>query len=118
MLAANLLGLNFGSGSELQYPEDDNGDTSMDASMGELSQQRRWQSDERSDFVKLGKMFAEFLLMMPFASDPKAFAALVASPIFSADGPWPGDIQVLTQVMSSVMIRHRSVCSVSSHCGH
>ncbi|KAI0707952.1 P-loop containing nucleoside triphosphate hydrolase protein [Earliella scabrosa] len=107
MLAANLLGLNFGSGSELQYPEDDNGDTSMDTSIGELSQQRRWQSDERSDFVKLGKMFAEFLLMMPFASDPKAFAALVSSPIFSADGPWPGDIQVLTQVMSSVMIRHR-----------
>ena len=71
--------------------------------------QRRWHRSEREDFRKLGTMFADFLLMNPFASDSKAFGTLVTDPIFEPEGPFPGDIQVLTQVMASVMVRHRCV---------
>ncbi|KAI0695860.1 SNF2 family N-terminal domain-containing protein [Cerioporus squamosus] len=89
----NLLGLNFGSGSDLHFDND--------------VRQRRWHRSEREDFRKLGTMFADFLMMMPFASNPKAFATYVKDPIFEREGPWPGQLQVLTQVMSSVMVRHR-----------
>ncbi|KAI0374631.1 hypothetical protein BV20DRAFT_960768 [Pilatotrama ljubarskyi] len=98
----NLLGLNFGSGSELQYPQDED-------DVMEVEKQRVWHPDERHDLRKLGNMLTDFLMMMPFASqsDPKAFATLVSNPLFSASGPYPGDLDVLIQVMSSVMVRHR-----------
>ncbi|KAI0351515.1 hypothetical protein OH77DRAFT_1506480 [Trametes cingulata] len=99
----NLLGLNFGSGSELQYPEDE------DELAGQIDGQRVWHPDERHDLRKLGNMLTDFLKMMPFASesDPKAFATLVSNPLFSPTGPYPWDLDVLVQVMSSVMVRHR-----------
>ncbi|RDX46999.1 hypothetical protein OH76DRAFT_1465208 [Lentinus brumalis] len=99
----NLLGLNFGSGSDLQYPDEEEEEVSFDSD----DRQRRWHRSEREDFRKLGTMFADFLLMMPSASDPKAFATLVRDPIFDPEGPWPGHLDVLRQVMSSVMVRHR-----------
>lgn len=84
--------------------------------------QRVWHGDEREDLRKLGNMLSYFLLMMPFASksEPKAFATLVANPLFASSGPYPGDIDVLVQVMSSVMVRHRwvmrnLVCSAYAH---
>ncbi|KAI0636454.1 SNF2 family N-terminal domain-containing protein [Trametes polyzona] len=97
----NLLGLSFGAGGELQYPDDD--DEML------VEPQRIWNADDREDLRKLGNMLTHFLLMMPFAStsEPKAFASLVASPLFAPSGPYPGDIDVLVQVMSSVMVRHR-----------
>ena len=106
---ANLLGLNFGSGDELQYPddEDDEDDDDDSNSSGDHSEQRRWHRSERDDFRKLGTMFAEFLLMRPFSSDPTAFSKLVTDPIFEPEGPFPGDTRILSQVMGSVMVRHR-----------
>ncbi|KAH9848857.1 P-loop containing nucleoside triphosphate hydrolase protein [Lenzites betulinus] len=98
----NLLGLSFGAGSELLYPDDE--EETM-----QVEQQRLWHGDERDDLRKLGNMLSHFLLMMPFASksEPKAFTTLVANPLFAPNGPYPGDIDVLVQVMSSVMVRHR-----------
>ncbi|KAI0823521.1 P-loop containing nucleoside triphosphate hydrolase protein [Trametes gibbosa] len=98
----NLLGLSFGAGSELMYPEDE--EEAM-----QIEPQRLWHGDERDDLRKLGHMLSHFLLMMPFASksEPKAFTNLVANPLFAPSGPYPGDIDVLVQVMASVMVRHR-----------
>ncbi|KAI0332592.1 hypothetical protein GY45DRAFT_1369061 [Cubamyces sp. BRFM 1775] len=96
----NLLGLNFGSGNELLYPEEDGGEKAP-------AEQRIWPAEEREDMRKLGNMLADFLLMMPFAYDSKTFKTLVADPLFRATGPYPGDIDVLVQVMSTVMVRHR-----------
>ncbi|KAL1937641.1 hypothetical protein VTO73DRAFT_13027 [Trametes versicolor] len=98
----NLLGLSFGAGSELLYPQDEE-------EVMRVEPQRVWHGDEREDLRKLGNMLSYFLLMMPFASksEPKAFATLVANPLFASSGPYPGDIDVLVQVMSSVMVRHR-----------
>ncbi|TBU46858.1 P-loop containing nucleoside triphosphate hydrolase protein [Dichomitus squalens] len=104
----NLLGLNFGSGDELQYPDDDDEEEEeSSASSDDSNEQRKWHRSEREDFRKLGTMFADFLLMNPFASNSKTFSTLVTDPIFEPEGPFPGDIQVLTQVMASVMVRHR-----------
>ncbi|KAI0647582.1 P-loop containing nucleoside triphosphate hydrolase protein [Trametes meyenii] len=96
----NLLGINFGSGYELQYPEDGHG-------LQQATEQRAWHSDERPDLRKLGNMLADFLKMMPFASSAKSFATLVSDPLFHPNLPFPGDIDVLIQVMSSIMVRHR-----------
>ena len=109
LASANLLGLNFGSGDELQYPDDEDDGDEESTSGGDNGEQRRWHRSERDDFRKLGTMFAEFLLMKPFASDPKAFSTLVTDPIFEPEGPFPGDTRVLSQVMASVMVRHRYV---------
>ncbi len=108
--SANLLGLNFGSGDELQYPDDEDEEDEEDSRLDRDSdEQRRWHRSERDDFRKLGTMFAEFLLMRSFALDPKAFSVLVTDPIFESEGPFPGDTRVLSQVMASVMVRHRYV---------
>ncbi|KAJ8480788.1 hypothetical protein ONZ51_g6428 [Trametes cubensis] len=96
----NLLGLNFGSGNELLYPEDDDAEKVPE-------KQRIWPTEEREDLRKLGNMLADFLLMMPFAHDSKSFKTLVADPLFKPSGPYPGDVDVLVQVMSTVMVRHR-----------
>ncbi|RPD56352.1 hypothetical protein L226DRAFT_538078 [Lentinus tigrinus ALCF2SS1-7] len=99
----NLLGLNFGSGSDLQYPDEEEEGANSDNDV----RQRRWNRSEREDMRKLGTMFSDFLMMMPFASDGKAFTTYVIDPIFDSEGPWPGQLEVLTQVLSSVMVRHR-----------
>ncbi|KAI8982894.1 P-loop containing nucleoside triphosphate hydrolase protein [Trametes punicea] len=96
----NLLGLNLGSGSELQYPGDDE-------EIVQSSPQRVWPAEERVDLRNIGNMLTDFLMMMPFAADPKAFSRLVTNPLFRPSGPYPGDVDVLAQVMSSVMVRHR-----------
>ncbi|KAI9068581.1 hypothetical protein FKP32DRAFT_1587558 [Trametes sanguinea] len=96
----NLLGINLGSGLELLYPEDDD-------ELEQPVQQRVWPSEERTDLRKIGNMLGDFLRMMPFAADSKAFSTLVSDPLFKPSGPKPWDVDVLVQVMSSVMVRHR-----------
>ncbi|KAI0739836.1 hypothetical protein C8Q80DRAFT_1274868 [Daedaleopsis nitida] len=80
-----------------------------DIQFRQQKQRRRWHNRERLDFHKLGTMFGEALIMMPFASDPKASSTLIVNPLswFSSDGPWPGHTAVLTHVMASVVVRHR-----------
>ncbi|KAH9928494.1 P-loop containing nucleoside triphosphate hydrolase protein [Epithele typhae] len=121
---SDLLGLNFGSGSEvleedidaqLIYPADiqDQGDgvisDSKDLSTpsGRVLSQRVWHKSERESFRDLGTMFTDFLGMPPFAHDPHAFTSLVAEPIFDTKGPLPVDVAILTRVMETAMVRHR-----------
>lgn len=109
-MLANLLRLNFGSGDELQYPDNEGNEDEEESSSGrDNSEQCCWHRSEHDDFCQLGTMFAEFVLMKPFTSDPKVFSTFVADPIFEPEGPFLGDTRVLSQVMASIMVHHRYV---------
>lgn len=149
------MGLRFGSGSELQYPDDEefsrlqdpqlleeyqdhalqaSGDDNSDADDvvppgspirgayntasgihtpvseeddSPMRAVRVWTYEDRGDLNKLGAMVSSFLGVPQFAVDPKLFGSHVIAPLMCPSGPRPGSIQVLTQVMESVMIRHR-----------
>lgn len=107
-LTANLLGLQHGQGSELQYPDnsDEPHNPGSESAVDEQSM-RQWTRDDRQDLNKLGMMMTQFLCVPQFAADPKLFERLVIAPLMVAGGPRPGAVQVLTQVMETTMIRHR-----------
>jgi SNF2-related domain len=123
----NLLGINL-RGSEiitdLQYPEDaseaddilqsgeelDLGtpDTdSVQATNTRALSPRTWTKYDREDLRRLGTMVVTFLQIPRFAAEPRLFGTHVVHTLFGTSGPQPGAVQVLTQVMSSIMIRHQ-----------
>ncbi|KAI0343105.1 hypothetical protein BDW22DRAFT_1356676 [Trametopsis cervina] len=67
---------------------------------------RHWTAMDRSDLMKLSKMLSSFLQVPQFATDPKLFTVQVVTPLMDHTGPRYGAVQVLMQVMQSVMIRH------------
>lgn len=125
----NLLGLNFGKSAEdtqeldgggaggLVYPEDDSNEspissphsscTSAPSPTPEMNPNTTyaWGARDREDLRKLGDMMARFLRIPRFASDGDAFRKFVIAPLMN--GPAPGAVKVLEQVMQSSMIRHR-----------
>ncbi|KZT02347.1 uncharacterized protein LAESUDRAFT_685590, partial [Laetiporus sulphureus 93-53] len=111
----NLLGLHFGEGSELQYPDDPPTDTTLsseentpfDESVDPDIVARQWTADDRQDLRKLSIMISQFLGMRQFAAEAHLFDTHVIQPLMNRPTPCPGAIKVLTQVMESVMIRHR-----------
>ncbi|KIY50719.1 hypothetical protein FISHEDRAFT_37708 [Fistulina hepatica ATCC 64428] len=76
---------------ELTYPDED-----------EAFPKRRWNKFDREDLRKLGVLVK--FLDLPLSRD---FQKYVAAPLLDSDGPFPGSVEVLRQVMQSVMIRHR-----------
>ena len=52
-------------------------------------------------------MFSDFLGVLPFANDDSAFANLVVNGVMGKEGPLPGSVRVLEQVMNANMVRHR-----------
>jgi hypothetical protein len=70
---------------------------------------RLWSKMDHGDLKKLGDMMRYFLGVPRFAADKMLFSNLVVTPLMGKVGPAPGAIQVLEQVMSSVMFRHRQV---------
>ncbi|KAH9981425.1 SNF2 family N-terminal domain-containing protein [Lactifluus volemus] len=123
----NLLGINL-RGSEiitdLQYPEDaseaddilqsgeeldpDTPDTdSVQATNTRALSPRTWTKYDREDLRRLGTMVVTFLQIPRFAAEPRLFGTHVVHTLFGTSGPQPGAVQVLTQVMSSIMIRHQ-----------
>ncbi|PSS35604.1 hypothetical protein PHLCEN_2v1427 [Hermanssonia centrifuga] len=68
---------------------------------------RVWTRADRDDLHRLDKMISSFLEIPQFSSDPKLFSLNVTAPLMDASGPRMGSIQVLAQVMESVMVRHR-----------
>ena len=111
----NLLGLNFGGSLEQDVSSEaiENQDDlsvltdSIDSNLASSDTNRQWTKRDREDLKKLSNMMVHFLGVPLFARDQKVFDTHVIAPLMDADGPYPGAIQVLTQVMSSVMIRHR-----------
>ena len=122
----NLLGINLRSsevGPELQYPDDRSEDDILpswdDLDPGSLSQNgvhianpevpppRTWTRYDREDLRRLGTMMITFLQIPRFAAESRLFSSHVVHSLFGTSGPQPGAIQVLTQVMSCIMIRHQ-----------
>jgi len=120
----NLLGINLRSSeafAELQYPEDQSeeedllpawedlnpGTPSSDRPNSEGLAPRTWTRYDREDLRRLGTMMITFLQIPMFAAENGLFSNLVVRSLFGSSGPQPGAIQVLTQVMNSIMIRHQ-----------
>ncbi|TDL24898.1 hypothetical protein BD410DRAFT_851421 [Rickenella mellea] len=111
----NLRGLGFGQNSEALpdeqedvLPEPDVGTPipHPKRSTDDLAV-RVWTSEDGRDLRKFANMMINFLGVPRFAVEPKTFSCLVRTPLFDPDGPQSGAVDVLTQVMSSVMVRHR-----------
>ena len=122
----NLLGLSFGSSSEpmdttvtrngsetpLSSSPSSTPDLDTSAETGEPTEGappryvNRFHSS-RDDLRKLGVMLSDFLGVLPFANSDAAFNNLVVNGLMAKDGPLPGSVRVLEQVMSANMVRHR-----------
>ncbi|KAL5529532.1 hypothetical protein ACEPAG_5517 [Sanghuangporus baumii] len=130
----NLLGLNFGSftdvesqadeivfdGSVPQEPDldvqirkmqklDSSRVASEDDSEGseDMASSRSWSRADRGDLRKLGSMLSDFLGVLPFAANSESFSNLVVNGLMPESGPLPGALRVLEQVMSANLVRHR-----------
>ncbi|KAG6864745.1 hypothetical protein C0991_007420 [Blastosporella zonata] len=68
---------------------------------------RVWTKHDREDLGKLGKMISHFIAVPQFTASPKLVTTHVIEPLLDPQGPRPGAIQVLNQVMEMIMIRHR-----------
>lgn len=98
------MGLSFGQGTELQYPEKVQETWVEDFNEDVI---RKWTQDDREDLNKLQIMVIHFLGVPQFAMDPKRFDIQVIQPLLNSTGPCYGAIQILTQVMHMIMIRHQ-----------
>ncbi len=119
----NLLGLNFGAKVDsMQELYGDEGDTefwelfkdpegsasqSREVTPPPVKQARIWNKYDREDLRKLGNMITHFVGVPQFLADPQLMRTHVTEPLMDPDGPRPAAIEVLTQVMSMVMVRHR-----------
>ncbi|TFK61006.1 hypothetical protein BDN72DRAFT_850036 [Pluteus cervinus] len=118
----NLLGLSLGgrSAEAEGVPDEDvdmdpttTRDTLLaeavtDPTQPEAQRQRRiWTKYDREDLLKLGNMITHFVAVPHLIAEPKLLVTNVIDPLLDANGPRPGSIQVLSQVMEMVMIRHR-----------
>lgn len=70
---------------------------------------RSWTRVDRDDLAKLGEMISKFIGVPQFAYEANLFRKMVATPLLDRHGPSFGAIQVVSQVMSQVMFRHRCV---------
>ena len=52
-------------------------------------------------------MMQHFLRMPQFSAEPRLFSHYIINPLMDPIGPHPGASEALSQVMESVMVRHR-----------
>ncbi|KAF9227568.1 hypothetical protein BS17DRAFT_693859 [Gyrodon lividus] len=74
---------------------------------GDGSNIRIWGRYDSHNLRKLGTMIGDFLAVPQFRADLKNFGFHISTPLCDRRGPRPGAIDVLTQVMQMVMVRHR-----------
>ncbi|KDQ61066.1 hypothetical protein JAAARDRAFT_32059 [Jaapia argillacea MUCL 33604] len=115
----NLLGLSFGHVEDPQSQDPEcTGESSRntpEAQAAEAEQQeveleghrRRWTRYDREDLRKLSNMMTHFLGVRHFSAQPKIIDTHLINPLLDGEGPRPGAIQVLNQVMEMLMVRHR-----------
>jgi hypothetical protein len=76
-------------------------------SLSEEVKQRIWNKYDREDLNKLDNMITHFVAVPHFLADPKLMSTYIRDPLMDKEGPQPGAIKVLEQVMHMIMIRHR-----------
>ncbi|KAG8217792.1 hypothetical protein J3R82DRAFT_5955 [Butyriboletus roseoflavus] len=117
---SNILGLNLGRTIDeqesdrhvdlvetvLDYPHFGS-PTTTSPSQDDGHYMRVWGSYDSLNLRKLGTMIGDFLAVPPFHTDPKCFTVHVSTLLCDRRGPRPGAIDVLSQVMQMVMVRHR-----------
>lgn len=113
---SNILGLQLGRTTDEEESNPDYPDPDLPVAMspsqdcqGEVSHRRIWGDYDRGNLRSLAKMIGNFLAVPQFraASDPRCFKLHVLEPLCGRRGPRPGAINVLSQVMQMVMVRHR-----------
>jgi hypothetical protein len=122
---SNILGLSLGRASderEEDFLDEVDSQNEIDVSLpvspaanssslpvidGEGSNIRIWGRYDSHNLRKLGTMIGAFLAVPSFHADPKIFGLHVSTPLCNPRGPRPGAIEVLSQVMQMVMVRHR-----------
>ncbi|KAJ7264890.1 P-loop containing nucleoside triphosphate hydrolase protein [Mycena haematopus] len=116
----NLLGLNLGkkiNGDVESTPSEvsdvvpsrapSESPETVDADESPSSALRVWTQDDGEDLTKLGNMIAHFVGVPQLLANPQLFGSHVRDPLLDRRGPRTGAVEVLMQLMSSVMFRHR-----------
>ncbi|KAJ3576884.1 hypothetical protein NP233_g125 [Leucocoprinus birnbaumii] len=122
----NLLGLSLGKNTisefvshtgreEYSYDDvreesneiDEDSPSSSQETLSAPPTQRIWNKYDREDLNKLDNMITHFVAVPHFIANPKLMSTHLRDPLMDKDGPRPGSIQVLNQVMEMIMIRHR-----------
>ncbi len=66
-----------------------------------------WTKTDRLDLQKFGAMLTHFIGTQQFLSNTNLYKTCVVDALMDPDGPRPTAIQVLNQLMTSFMVRHR-----------
>ncbi|KAJ7154205.1 hypothetical protein C8R46DRAFT_1356943 [Mycena filopes] len=113
----NLLGLSLGKkANEALVPPSEASDLESSRAPSEGPEgagqtdelaTRVWTKDDGEDLTKLGTMIAHFVGVPQLLATPQLMNTHVKDALLDPRGPRPGAMDVLMQLMSSVMIRHR-----------
>ena len=90
-------------------------EVSMGGQNGSRLRGRRWAHVDRDDLYKLGDMIVKFIGVPQFVQEIDLFRKRVSAPLLGPGGPCFGAIQVVSQVMAQVMIRHQYVSQLLIH---
>ncbi|KAJ7436218.1 P-loop containing nucleoside triphosphate hydrolase protein [Mycena latifolia] len=115
----NLLGLNLGSKGNESFaslpeasapssptPSEGFESSVADGSVAEIST-RVWTRVDGKDLTDLGNMITHFIRVPQLLANPQLIHSHVKDALLDRRGPRIGSIEVLMQLMSSVMVRHR-----------
>lgn len=69
----------------------------------------RWPASDRADLNKLDAICTHFLRIPQFVGQSRQFTKTICEPLFYHEGPGYGAAQILQQLLSQIMIRHRSI---------
>lgn len=111
----NLLGLDLGKKAITwdsgKSDSDDESETLVESESDpeeqSLIKRRIWNKYDREDLAKLDNMITHFIAAPHFIANTSLMRTHLRDPLMDKNGPRPGSLQVLRQVMEMIMIRHR-----------